>query len=51
MLLYIFQCPHKHEIIYIYICIMVQGCTHGKFKVIFHIGGVELVGNTGTSAE
>ena len=28
----------------------VQGCTHGRFEVLFGIGGVALVGNPGTSA-
>ena len=35
----------------VYICIMLQGCTHHTFQLIFPIGGVEVVGNTSTSAE
>ena len=37
--------------LFIYIYIMLQACTHRRFELIFPIGGVEVVGNTGTSAE
>ena len=30
---------------------MLEGCRHRRFQVIFPIGRVEVVGNTGTSAE
>ena len=35
----------------VYLCIMLQGCTHRTFKLVFPIGAVEVVGNTGTSAQ
>ena len=35
----------------VYLCIMLEGCTHCTFKLIFPIGAVEVVGNTSTSAQ